>query len=241
MSKKIVLPYPDLLLLERQNKMIHRLNGLFNESLPLIEITNDQRFFSNFLSKLLSKNAIEVTLIKHRNRNSLENQISWPWAFGSDFNQLPASIRNNIGHYSFGNLAKKFINEAHSHLDPSLKCNKNCKTKPKPKCRLPLLITDMPELSDEDPWAKKGRKFHEYNSSLDKENNIINALLVEHFLDEVEARNGLSGPLRKYCEQYVHGKQVEAGRLIAELSRISGVSPVSLTNEINEGPKMYFF
>ncbi|CBY30910.1 unnamed protein product [Oikopleura dioica] len=221
-TKKSIIPFPDLLIFERRNDEIRRLNALFNENLNTVIINDDLEFFATFLRICLTNNVIEVKLINHRNRNSLENQVSWPWAFSSEFNALPISIRNALGAKNFENDLIKFLSKSHPHPEPTLMCSDSCRLGSKKLDEsLPLALVDMPELVGEDDWTATGRKLKERDSNLDKDSNLIHGLLSTHFLLALESRKDLSPGLKNLCSSILTGKTLSIDRLIHDLVRVT--------------------
>ncbi|CBY20085.1 unnamed protein product [Oikopleura dioica] len=221
-TQKSIIPFPDLLIHERRNEEILRMNALFQENLNTVKVPDDLKFFASFLRTCLTNNVIEVKLINHRNRNSLENQVSWPWAFGSEFNSLPVNVRNSVGTHNFDNNLINYLSKVHPHPEPSLECTKLCKIDSNEQNNsLPLILTQMPELTGEDSWAATGRLLKSRDSEIDKDSNIIHGLLASHYLESLENNDSLSLSLKNLCSTVLAGKTLSIVCLIHKLVKVT--------------------
>jgi hypothetical protein len=216
----MLISLPDILLVERENEKIKKMNKQFNENLPSFKLSNDQTFFVRLVQKLLEEQVLEIRFAKHKFRNSFENKFSWPWTMSQDFNHLSRTTRNSILDKSFTRKLKKEISGLHPHIDQAIPCR---------NCQLDLVNNSLPvnlecledELGDTETMTqfKTNRKRENF---IPKESNKIHGLVCDVALDmERDEGKTFSEPLSNFIKDILSGKTFETSLLINQLATVT--------------------
>ncbi|CBY23560.1 unnamed protein product [Oikopleura dioica] len=216
-THKVLFPVPDILLIKRREDKLKKINAIFGEKIPALNIMPITELIIDIITRLLDQNILEIRLMKHRSKKTAESKLCWPWHMQNEFNELPAFVRNSVIHKDFNNKLRTFLEQQHAHLAPTLSCS-NCKHD---SLCIPISVQCDIERIDDSLAYRDLVAFEKSEEKINKESNAVHSIILQCYHDKVEEGNTLPQDLCNLIDKIRKGRVFSVGTLLQELFRIA--------------------